>query len=172
MLGLTSLGAVHTAISLVAVFSGLISLVRSGQISPLTTIGKVYLWSTILTCITAFGIFQHGGFGKAHWLSVLTLTTIAVAAVAVYSNIFGSASRYIVTLGYSLTFFFHLIPAATETFTRLPAGSPVFSSPEDPSLQKLIGALGVLLVLGWAYQIWKLRSKPEDLSNPELRPYR
>ena len=73
MIGLTPLGAVHTAISLVALLAGVIALVRFGQIPAAQGIGKTYIWATVLTCLTGFGIFQHGGFGKAHVLGIVTL---------------------------------------------------------------------------------------------------
>src|SRR5471032_1222902 len=48
--GLTSLGAVHTAISLVAVAAGIVALVRYGEISPRNLTGQVYVVTTVLTC--------------------------------------------------------------------------------------------------------------------------
>jgi uncharacterized membrane protein len=158
MFGLTPLGVVHTAISLVALAAGFIALVRDQEIAPTTTLGKVYLWTTVLTCLTGFGIFQHGGFGKPHMLGVLTLLVLAATALAMRTAWFGKASKYVVTIGYSVTFFFHLIPGATETFTRLPAGSPVFSSPDDPALQKVVGGFFVLLVVGCVLQVRRLRA--------------
>jgi uncharacterized membrane protein len=80
--GLTQLGVVHTAISLIAVAAGIIAFFRYGRISPSNTVGKVYVITTILTCLTALGIFQHGGFGKPHMLAIITLVALAVAAVA------------------------------------------------------------------------------------------
>ncbi len=70
MLGLTSLGLVHTAISLVAVVAGAIALFRYRRIAWATLAGKVYIATTALTCTTGFGIFQHGGFGKPHALGI------------------------------------------------------------------------------------------------------
>ena len=70
--GLTPLGIVHTAISLVAVAAGLVSLFRYREISPATRAGRAYVIATVLTCLTGFGIFQHGGFGKPHVLGVVT----------------------------------------------------------------------------------------------------
>ncbi len=61
MFGLTQLGMIHTAISLVAVAAGLIALVRDKEISPRNMLGKVYVITTVLVCLTGFGIFQHGG---------------------------------------------------------------------------------------------------------------
>ena len=42
MLGLTPLGAIHTAISIVAVGAGAIALSRDGLISPINRLGKTY----------------------------------------------------------------------------------------------------------------------------------
>jgi uncharacterized membrane protein len=163
MFGLTTLGAIHTAISLVAIVAGAIALVRDKEISPVTSLGKVYLWTTVLTCLTGFGIFQHGGFGKPHALGVITLLVLGAAAVAMKTQLFGRASKYVVTIGYSVTFFFHMIPGVTETFTRLPAGAPLFSSPEDPALQKVVGVFFVLLVIGVALQVRRLRANPPPM---------
>lgn len=156
MFGLTPLGTVHTAISLVALVAGAMALVRDKEIAPQTTLGKVYLWTTVLTCLTGFGIFQRGGFGAPHALGVLTLLVLGLATLADRTTWFGRAGRYIVTVSYSVSFFFHLIPGATETFTRVPVGAPLFSGPEDPALQKVVGVLFLLLVVGAALQVRRL----------------
>ena len=51
MLGLTSLGTIHTAISLIAVVAGLIAFVRDQEISPRNGVGKIYVIATVLTCL-------------------------------------------------------------------------------------------------------------------------
>ena len=60
MFGLTNLGVVHTLISLVAVAAGVVSFVRYGSISLRTSVGLVYVVTTVLTCLTGFGIFKTG----------------------------------------------------------------------------------------------------------------
>src|ERR1700674_5573539 len=82
MFGLTTLGVVHTALSLVAVVAAIAALVRYKEISPRQRIGQVYIVATILTCLTAFGISQHGGFGPPHALGILTLIAVGVAYAA------------------------------------------------------------------------------------------
>ena len=156
--GLTQLGVVHTAISLVAVAAGAIAFLRYGRISPAYTVGKVYIITTILTCLTALGIFQHGGFGKPHALAIMTLIVLAVAAVAGRTALFGRASAYVETILYTLTFLFHMIPAVTETSTRLPLGAPLLASAEAPELQTAAGVLLVLFLLGAGWQVWRLRA--------------
>jgi hypothetical protein len=173
MLGLTPLGAIHTALSLVALASGVLALLRHLEISPLTWLGRLYVWTTVLTCLTGFGIFQHGGFGKPHVLGVVTLLVLALAGLATRRRIFGKASPYVATIGYSATLFFHMIPGLTETFTRLPLGAPLFSGPEDPALLKAVGACFVLFIAGAALQVRRLsglRSRASMPAAQEARP--
>ena len=157
MFGLTPLGIFHTAVSLVAVLAGLISLIHHQAISPRSRLGRVYVVATVVTCLTAFGIFQHGGFGKPHAAAVITLGVLAVAGMARLTDVFGRASPYVETIGYSFTFFVHLIPGLTETATRLPHGAPLLSSPDDPRLQAAIGVLFVVFLLCAALQALRLR---------------
>lgn len=159
MLGLTNLGAIHTAISLVAVGAGIASFVRDKEIVRGSTLGKVYIWTTVATCVTGFGIFQHGGFGKPHALGVLTLLVLALVEVSARTTWLGATSRYVVTVGLTLTFLFHMIPAMTETFTRLPAGAPWFTGPEDPALAKLLSVFVVAFLVGATLQVRRLRSR-------------
>jgi uncharacterized membrane protein len=158
--GLTSLGAVHTAISLVAVAAGIVALVRYGEISPRNLTGQVYVVTTVLTCLTGFGIFQHGGFGKPHALGIITLVVLGIAGLAGSTRVFGRASRYVETIGYSATFLFHMIPGITETTTRLPLGAPVLPSADAPALQVASGVLLVIFLIGAALQARRLHSRP------------
>jgi uncharacterized membrane protein len=157
-LGLTSLGTIHTAISLVAVGAGFYALLRNQAILPATVAGKIYVSMTVLTCLTGFPIFQHGGFGPPHILGVITLLVLGVAAMAGRTSLFGRAGTYVETVSYSLTFFFHMIPGVTETGTRLPRGAPFFNGPEDPTLQKIIGALFLVFLAGATWQVLRLRA--------------
>jgi uncharacterized membrane protein len=159
MFGLTPLGVIHTAISLIAVAAGLIALLRDKEISPRNGVGKIYIIATILTCLTGFGIFQHGGFGKPHALGIITLVVLGVAYVAGYTKFYGRFSPYIETVSYSATFLFHLIPGITETTTRLPLGAPVLPNAEAPALQAASAVLGVLFLIGATLQVRRLRAR-------------
>lgn len=157
MFGLTQLGIVHTIISLIAVAAGVVGFFQAGRIVAASTAGKWYVWTTVLTCLTGFGIFQHGGFGKPHMLGIITLVVLAVAWLG-DRNKFGRASIYVATVSYTMTFLFHMIPAITETSTRLPLGAPLLASPEAPELQQATGVLLVLFLIGAVYQVRKLRA--------------
>lgn len=168
--GLTPLGVVHTAISLVAVAAGLMALARDKQITPANRLGQVYIVTTVITALTGFGIFQHGGFGKPHALGVLTLLVLALAAVARRSQLFGAKSRLVEVLSYSATFLFHMIPAITETSTRLPLGAPLLPNAEAPALQVATGVLGLLFVIGAVLQARWLRGARARRRLPEALP--
>ncbi len=155
MLGLTTLGIIHTAISLVALVTGFWALARDREIR-LNPLGKVYLVSTVLTAATGLGIFQHGGFGPPHALSILTLLAVALGTVAAISAPFGRASRYIQAISYSTTMLFHLIPGFTESLTRLPPGAPLVASAEAPVFQGIYGTLFLIFLIALAFQLRRL----------------
>lgn len=155
-LRLSPFGLFHTLLGLCAVGAALLELVRRGAISPRTSAGKVYLVATVLTCLTGFGIFRQGGFGKPHALGVVTLLVLALAAAAGRGRL-GRASPYVETVAYSATLFFHAIPGLAETLTRLPVGAPFFTDPEAPGLQRLVGAAFLLFLAGAAWQVRRLR---------------
>ncbi len=157
MFGLTLLGAVHTAFAVVALAAGYAMILRHGRIDGASALGRTYLWCTVITCLTAFGIFRHGGFNVAHTLAIVTLVTLAIVIAAGRTRAFGGLSPYVQTLGYTATLFFHMIPGLNETFTRVPVGAPLFTGPEDPALQKAIGVVLLLFVIGMAAQAWRIR---------------
>ena len=157
MFGLTTLGTFHTAIALVAVVCAAWALVRDKEISAGNRLGQTYLVTTLITAVTGLGIFQHGGFGPPHVLSIMTLVALAVGTVAVVTKVFGAASRYVQVISYSSTVFFHTIPGVTETGTRLPASAPLFSSAEDPTLQMVAAVLLVTFLVLLALQLWWVR---------------
>jgi uncharacterized membrane protein len=167
MFGLTPLGTLHTAISLVAVVAGFVALARHKEISTRSTSGLVFFWGTVITCVTGFGIFQHGGFGKPHVLGIVTLVVLAVALLAERNGAFARLSRYVATLGYSLAFFLHFIPATFETLTRLPAGAPYLANPDDPKAQPIIGFFLLLFLIGAALQVLRMNKTPAPLTVPQ-----
>lgn len=159
MFGLSFIGFIHTLLGLVALVAGAACFFQDGAISLRSRAGQVFFWATVLTCATGFGVFQRGGFNIAHALGVVTLVVLGVAAWTERWQALGRLSAYVATVGYSLTYFLHWIPGTTETFTRFPAGAPLFSSPEDPALEKTVGVMFLLFVVGVALQVWRLRSR-------------
>jgi len=165
MFGLTTLGTIHTAFSLIAVAAGVIALLLYREISPRTVSGRLYIWTTILVSLTGLGIFQHGGFGKPHALAVMALLVLGLASIAGSGRFFGRGAPYVEAISYSLTFFFHMVPGLTETFSRLPIGAPYFSGADDPALQQFIGLFLVLFLVGAGLQVRRIRAELRDGSS-------
>ena len=147
------LGWFHTAIGLIAVFSGGFTLTKFKEISLHTRSGQIYLASTLITAGTALAIFQHGEFGPGHGLAVMTLVALAVGTVAATMKPFGKLSRHVQAVSFSATLLFHCIPAVTDGLMRLPVGDPVLTSIEDPILKTCYLGLLVSFLIGITLQL-------------------
>ena len=157
-LHLTPLGLLHTILSVIAVVAAIAALIRDKEIFPQSGIGRIYIWTLVLTCLTGLPIFRHGGIQPPHVLGVLILATLAVAAIAGRTHLFGRFAAYVRTVAYSATVFFLSISTVTETLTRLPPSDPVVASPDAPIFKILYLALLSLFLIGAALQIRKLRA--------------
>jgi uncharacterized membrane protein len=160
------LGWFHTAMGIIALASGVLTLSRFKEISPKTRSGQVYLAATLITAVTALGIFQHGGFGVAHALAVVTLAALATGTIAATTTLFGEFSRYVQAVGYSSTLLFHCIPAITDALLRLPVGDPVLTSIEDPILKLCYLGLLVLFLVGVGLQLRWIYRQPSHAVTP------
>lgn len=147
------LGWFHTAMGIIALFSGGFTLVRFKEISPRTRSGQIYLATTLITAGTALAIFQSGEFGPGHALAIMTLAALALGTAAATMKLFGKFSRYVQALSYSATLLFHCVPAVTDGLLRLPAGDPVLTSIEDPILKLCYLGLLVLFLVGVSFQL-------------------
>ncbi len=157
---ITALGWFHTAMGIIALGSGAFTLIRYKEIDPKNRSAQIYLATTLITAGTALAIFQHGGFGPAHGLAVLTLAALVVGMAAATLRLFGKLSRYVQALSFSATLLFHCIPAVTDALLRLPVGDPVVTSLEDPIMRSAYLALLILFVIGVSLQLrWVYRQQ-------------
>ena len=156
---ITLLGWFHTIIAIIALITGVYSLAKFKVIQLKDKTGMIYLICTFIAAATALMIYQHGGFGAAHGLAVLTLLALAVGAIAEKFNLFGKLSKYIQTISYSATFLFHMIPAITDGLMRLPVGDPVVTSIEDPLLRGFYLAFLVTYLVGVTFQLLWLKKQ-------------
>jgi hypothetical protein len=160
--GLTPLGVFHTAISLIALYTGVWALIRHKEFSLANRLSQVYLLCTFVTAASGLGIFQHGGFGPPHVLSILTILAIVAGAVTEKTLLLGSWSHYFYALCYTTTLLFHSIPGFNESLSRLPPGKPFTTGPDDPRLQPIVGALLLIWVVGLVFQfLWIKRAAPK-----------
>jgi uncharacterized membrane protein len=158
---MSTLGWFHTAMGVIALLSGIITLYKHKEITSQSISGQIYLLATLVTAATALAIYQQGSFGPGHILAVLTLGALTLGTVAGYSDIFGKISRSIRAVSYTATLLFHSIPAVTDGLLRLPVGDPILTSIEDPILLMCYAALLLLYVVGVTWQLrWIRRQHP------------
>ena len=156
------LGWFHTAVGAAAILSGVYTLWVYKEITPQTRPGQIYLATTLVTAVTALGIYQHGVFGPGHVLAVMTLGALGVGTAAAMTKLFGGLSRYLQALSYTATLLFHSIPAVTDGLLRLPAGNPVISSIDDPILRGTYLALLSIFLVGITLQIRWIRRQQRN----------
>ncbi|HTP63468.1 MAG TPA: hypothetical protein VMJ14_15480 [Burkholderiales bacterium] len=160
MLGLTTLGAIHTAISLVALVSGVWAFARDKEIVPANRLGQLYLAATVLTAATALGIYQHGGFRIGHLFAVLTLMIVAIGALASATTVFRRASRYVQAVCFSSTMLLHMITGTAETVTRLPPGAPLITAGNAFLFPYILWTLVLLFLVALGFQLRWLHMSP------------
>ena len=156
---LSSLGAVHTVLSLIPIVAGLLAFVRHGRIDPASGLGKVYWAGMIASVVTAFGLSSTGGFNPGHALGLLTLLVMACATVAPRIALLGRAAGYLQVGLMSFSFMLLLVPGTNETLSRLPAGHPIGHGPDSPPVRLALACVFALFVFGTGYQMLRLRRR-------------
>lgn len=147
------IGWFHTGMGIIALVSGVFTLVKYREISLQSRSGQVYLATTLITAGTALFIFQRGEFGPGHVLAVMTFLALALGTVAATIKPFGKWSRYVQAICYSATLLFHSLPAVTDGLLRLPVGNPVLTSIDDPVLRACFLGLFILYLVGVSIQL-------------------
>ncbi len=156
---LSSLGAVHTVISLVPVLAGLYGFVRFHRIQTSQRSGQVYLFGLALSVLTSFGLSSTGGINAGHVLGVLALLAAFGGTLLVPRlRLLGRLAPHLKTLGLSASFFLLLVPGINETLTRLPAAGPLATGPDDPLVRTSLLAWLVVFLVGFALQVRETRS--------------
>ena len=156
---ISTLGAVHTAISVLPLAAGLYSFVRYHAIEPARRSGQLYLVSMLLSVLTAFGLSSTGGFNPGHALGILALLVIGGSLLIRRLPLFPRLVPYLSQFGFSFSFFLLLVPAIGETLTRLPVGHPLATGPESPLVRGTVLAWLVIFLVATGWQMWWMRSQ-------------
>ncbi|MDB5152517.1 MAG: hypothetical protein JWR54_1268 [Mucilaginibacter sp.] len=156
---LSVLGIIHTAISIIALLVAFYALFRSGKLDPATGPGKLYIWLTVLTCVTAFPIMKTGHFTPGHYVAITILILLPLGVYVKSLRIFGKLADYVQIIFLSTTLFLSMIPTIVETLTRLPISHPLADGPNAPIIQNGLTALALLYFIGVIYQLVKLRAR-------------
>lgn len=156
---ISTLGAFHTAISVLPLAAGLYSFVRYRAIEPAKRSGQLYLVGMLLSVLTAFGLSSTGGFNAGHALGILALLVMGGSLLIRQLPLFPRLAPYLSQFGFSFSFFLLLVPAIGETLTRLPVNHPLATGPESPLVRGTVLAWLAIFVVGAAWQMWWMRSQ-------------
>ncbi|MDF0732914.1 hypothetical protein P0Y43_19670 [Pseudomonas entomophila] len=156
---LSTLGVLHTALSVATFATGLYSLVRARKIDTTTRAAKLYLAGMVLSVLTSFGLSSTGGFNIGHALGIVALLAIGGALLIPHLRWLGRARPYLAQLGFSFSFFLLLVPGINETLTRLPATHPLADGPQSPLVRGALAAWLGIFLLGALVQFFWLRFK-------------
>src|SRR5580700_9685935 len=140
--------AVHVALSLIGIVSGVIALYGMIRATRLDGWTALFLATTVLTSVTAF-FFASTSFGPAHVVGVLSLVVLAAVIVALYFFRLAGPWRWIYIVGAVLALYLSVFVAVVQAFQKLPplAGlAPTQSEP--PFLIAQLVVMAIFIVLG------------------------
>ena len=156
---LSTLGVVHTLISLAPVAAGLYGFIRFHRIEPATQSGKVYLAGLTLSVFTSFGLSSVTGINPGHVLGVLALLAAFGGTLLVPRLRFlNRLAPYLKTFGLSFSFFLLLVPGINETLSRLPVAHPLATGPGDPVVKTVLLSWLVVFIVGFTLQSLAIRT--------------
>lgn len=156
-LGLSTLGVFHTLIGILAIGAAIRSYVMFGKINLAHSTGKIYFYGTVITSLSALGIFNNGGFNIGHIFSLFIVVLVVVAYYLHAKKQGNNKYRFFENFFLSFSFFLSWIPTINETFNRIPVSHPLANGPNDPLIGKTILGVFALFILGSFFQIKKQR---------------
>jgi len=154
MFGITPIGWVHTLGSLPAIPLAIYMFARHGRIVPRSEPGKIYFVAMVVGAVTAFAVAREP---VSYVIGAATLLLVLAGYGVHRIAPLGRAAVYLETIFLSLSAFLLMVPAVTETLTRVPDGHPLVAGPGSPLLLGAQAALLVILIMGLTAQIVRLR---------------
>jgi uncharacterized membrane protein len=163
-MSLSILGIFHTIIGIGAIIGAFVGFIKYGKINLSVFSGKVYLYATIVTSITALGLSKHGGFNAGHLFSLFIMLLVIVACLLNYRLKSSKIARHYENFLLSLSLFLSFIPAINETFTRIPFGRPLAKDIQDPIIAKTLLIFFILFIVGSIIQYIRQRKVNREIS--------
>ena len=111
---------VHTLISLVAIFTGIVVLFGMIAGKRLDGWTKWFLTTAVLTTVTGF-FFPFHGFTPAIGLGIISLPFLAITILARCSRHLAEAWRWIYVIGAVICLYFNLFVLVVQLFEKVPA---------------------------------------------------
>ena len=151
---------VHTLISLVAIFTGIVVVLGMFAGCRLDDWTKWFLITAVATSVTGF-FFPFQGFTPAIGLGVISLPFLALTIFARYPKHLAGAWRWIYVIGAVICLYFNLFVLVVQSFEKIPAMhamAPTQTEPPFKLTQLIVLALSILLAI-----IAVIRFRPEPV---------
>ena len=139
---------IHTLISLIAIFTGLIvvfGMIGGNRLDGWT---KWFLITAVLTTATGF-FFPFHGFTPAIGLGIISLPFLALTIFARYPKHLAAAWRWIYVIGAVICLYFNLFVLVVQSFEKVPALHAIApTQTESPFKLTQLAVLIVSILLG------------------------
>jgi hypothetical protein len=150
---------IHTLISLVAIFTGLIVLFGMLGGKRLDCWTKWFLITTVATSVTGF-FFPFHGFTPAIGVGIISLIVLAIAIFARYSRRLAGHWRWIYVVTAVIALYFNVFVLIVQSFEKIPALHVLAPTQTEPSFKVTqLVVLALFVVLGIAAAI-RFRNEP------------
>ena len=124
----------HTAISLIAIASGLIVLAGMLRARRLPGWTAVFLVTTILTSVTGF-MFPINGLTPGIVIGLISIVILAIALMALYVKNLSGAWRWIYVVTALIALYFNVFVLIVQSFQKVPALQGLAPTQSEPPFQ-------------------------------------
>jgi hypothetical protein len=140
---LSTFTAVHTAVSLLALATGVIVVFGMLAGSRMNGLTAIYLLTSVATSAGGFGFpFDH--FLPSHFVAMLSLVLLLVAILARYAFHLAGGWRAIYVVATALSVYFLVFVAVVQAFMKVPSLRALAPTQSEPPFTYTQG--GVLIV--------------------------
>jgi hypothetical protein len=150
---------IHTLISLVAIFTGIIVLFGMLGGHRLDGWTKWFLIIAVATTITGF-FFPFHGFTPAIGLGIISLPFLALTIFARYSGHLAGAWRWIYVVGAMICLYFNLFVLVVQLFEKVPALHAIAPTQTESPFKLTQLAVLVVSTLLAIVAVIRFRSEP------------
>jgi len=150
---------IHTLISLVGIFTGLVVLFGMLVARRLDGWTKWFLITTVATSVTGF-FFPFHGFTPAHGVGIISLLLLAVAIYARYPRQLAGHWRWIYVVTAVIVLYLNVFVGVVQAFLKVPALNAM--APTQTESPFKLAQLVVLALFAVLAIIAAIRFRPEQ----------
>ena len=150
---------IHTLISLIAIFTGVVVLFGMIAGKRLDGWPKWFLTMAVLTTLTGF-FFPFHGFTPAVGLGIISLPFLAVTIFARYGRHLTGAWRWIYVIGAVICLYFNLFVLVVQLFEKVPALQAIAPTQTESPFKLVQLIVIVLTILLGIVAVVRFRPEP------------